>query len=100
MKKLFVSLPMNGKDDVEIRRSMLDRHKVAELIAGEDLELIPSLLTGKEFDDLSPLEMLSISLNLMAKADYVYFVDGWQNARGCSIEHTCAKEYGLNILKD
>lgn len=34
----------------------------------------------------------------MATADYVVFVEGWQNARGCQIQRLCAKKYGLEII--
>lgn len=34
------------------------------------------------------------------EADVVYFAKGWENARGCRIEHTVAKEYGLKIMEE
>ena len=32
--------------------------------------------------------------------DIVYFAEGWQNTRGCVIEHECAVRYGIPIIKD
>lgn len=36
----------------------------------------------------------------MANADAVYFMEGWQNARGCVIEHMICEKYGIKILHD
>ena len=30
----------------------------------------------------------------MSECDTVYFCKGWENARGCKIEHEVAKSYG------
>lgn len=45
-----------------------------------------------------PLYLLSKSIEKMSKCDAVYFVTGWENARGCQIEHEIAEKYGLKIL--
>lgn len=37
---------------------------------------------------------------VLADADVIYFADGWEDARGCVIEHECAIRYGLNIIHD
>ncbi len=34
----------------------------------------------------------------MAHCNVVYFAKGWENARGCKIEHEVALQYGLDIL--
>ena len=39
------------------------------------------------------------SLQLLAKADIAYFAPGWEDARGCKIENTCAKEYGIQVIE-
>ena len=36
----------------------------------------------------------------MNTADYVVFAEGYENARGCRIEYTCACEYDKKILKE
>lgn len=44
MKKLFISCPMRGRKDEDIKESMRKMHKIAEIYAGEDLELIDTFL--------------------------------------------------------
>lgn len=45
-----------------------------------------------------PLMYMSNAFARMAVSDTVYFVKGWETARGCIIEHEAAVRYGLNIL--
>ena len=40
---------------------------------------------------------LSESLNGMSEADLIWFVDGWQHSKGCTIEHLCASLYGIDM---
>ena len=35
----------------------------------------------------------------MTLCNAVYFCKGWENARGCKIEHMCAEVYGLKIIE-
>ena len=46
-----------------------------------------------------PLWFLGKSIELLSDADVVYFASGWENARGCRIEHECAVEYGVDIIE-
>jgi hypothetical protein len=46
------------------------------------------------------LEYLGESIKLLAKADIAYFASGWNDARGCCIEHECAEKYGINKVTD
>lgn len=34
----------------------------------------------------------------LSEADIVVFAEGWENARGCRIEHTIAQDYGMDII--
>jgi hypothetical protein len=41
---------------------------------------------------------LARSIEKMATCEAVYFCRGWQDARGCKIEHSIALAYGLDII--
>lgn len=45
-----------------------------------------------------PLCFLAKSLENMSLCHTVYFCKGWENARGCKIEHEAAVAYGLDII--
>lgn len=90
-RKVFLSMPMNGKTNEQVRAEM---EKVQwELQPGDVLmdtvaADIPSQC-GNE-----GLYCLGKNLGLMSEADLVLFAPGWHLARGCRIEHECAVHYG------
>lgn len=99
MKKIFISQPMKGKTNEEIK-------KERELII-KDIEAImedePFIILDTVFDDFkgaTPLKFLAKSLMVLADADYAYFAEGWEETRGCRIEHECALEYHIILLGD
>lgn len=99
MKKLFISQPMQGKSDEEILFERNEAIVRARNIAGEEIEVIDSFFQSAPIDP-TPLWYLAKSIELLSVADLVYFVDGWDKARGCLIEHECAVQYGLTIIRD
>lgn len=96
MRKLFISQPMRGKNDEEIRAEREKAISLAKSYTGDDVEVI-----GSFFDDFSgtSLEFLAKSIALLATADIVYFAEGWECARGCRIEHECAVAYGIDRIE-
>ena len=99
MKKLFISQPMRGKTDAEI---LAEREKAiasAEKHLGEKVEVIDSFFQNAPAE-VKPLWFLGKSLELLSTADVAYFAKGWENARGCRIENTCAIEYGITVIED
>lgn len=98
MKKLFISQPMRGKSDEEILETREQAIKEAQELVGDPVEVIDSFFQSAPAD-ARPLWFLGKSLELMATADVAYFAEGWQDARGCRIEHECAKEYGIDRIE-
>ena len=99
MKRIFISQPMNGKTDDEIK---LERQKIVDACVreyGNDIEIIDSFFEGSPHD-VKPAWFLGKSIELLSTADAVYFADGWNNARGCRIEHQVAVDYGIKIIND
>lgn len=98
MKKLFISQPMRGLSDEQILAEREKAIKIAKEKLGEDVEVIDSFF--KEVPvDAKPLWYLGESLKFLAEADIAYFAEGWEHARGCKIEHTCAVAYCIPIAK-
>lgn len=97
MKRLFISQPMKGKTNEEI---LVVREKAIESAKrnlGEDVEVIDYFFKDAPHD-AKPLWFLGKSLELLSTADVAYFAKGWEDARGCKIENTCAVEYGIEII--
>lgn len=97
MKRLFISQPMRGKTDEEILAVRAKAIESAERNIGEKVEVIDSFFQNAPAA-ANPLWYLGESLKLMSTADVVYFAKGWEEARGCRIENTCALEYGIELV--
>lgn len=99
--KLFISQPMKGKTDEEILKVRERAIKSAKkyLDKDEEVEVIDSFFQNAPAD-ARPLWFLGKSLELLSTADVAYFAKGWENARGCRIENTCAIEYGIEVIED
>ena len=107
MKRVFVSIPMNGRSYQEIKKDMqrvilkLNGHK----LKNTEYKLINSLLNfdkikfSKECRNKS-VECLGRSIKYLATSDIAYFCKGWKKARGCKIEHEIAKQYGIEIMEE
>ena len=100
MKKIYVSLPMRGKDSKDIIKAQEELTYQTGLKLGEYVELIRTCWdVGDECASPHPLKCLGQSLECMSMADYVIFGEGWENARGCKIERQCAEQYDIPILE-
>lgn len=100
MKKIFISQPMKDKTDEQILK---ERERavsaVKEKFNGEDVEVIDSFFQSAPHD-AKPLWFLGKSLELLSTADVAYFIGDWKNYRGCKIENTCAKQYGIETIEE
>lgn len=88
---------MRGKSDEQIIAERRTAIQTAMHYLNEDVEVIDSFFKAAPHD-AKPLWFLGKSLELLSTADVVYFADGWQDYRGCKIEHDCAEAYGIKIL--
>lgn len=98
---VFISQPMKGKSESEIsgERDAI-QIKLAQIFKN-NYSIVDSFFTDYNPDSgCVPLKYLAKSLELLADADVVFFANGWENARGCKIEHDCAKAYGIMIIEE
>jgi len=94
MKKLFISQPMKNRTDEEILKEREKAIKDAKEYLGEDVEVIDSFFQDAPHE-AKPLWFLGKSLELLSSADIAYFANGWEDARGCVVEHMCASLYRI-----
>lgn len=98
-KTVFISQPMRGKTDEEIMR---ERNAAIDHIhksTGFPVVAVVSMIDKEVVRENNPLWCLGESLKRLSGVDAVYFVDGWENARGCRIERICAEQYGIPIIE-
>ena len=105
MLRVFISVPMSGKSDGEVKR---DIDKVQQEVLykhwfGDEVEFVDNLLTSTEvelFDLLDKpvtknLLYLGTAITKMASCNAVVFAPGWDKARGCRVEFEVAKQYDI-----
>lgn len=102
--KAMLSQPMAGKSEEEIRAT---REKAIKALEKRNYEIVNTLFSDEWYssDKMKergvvqiPLCFLAKSLENMSLCHAVYFCKGWEQARGCRIEHDAAVAYGLTIL--
>ena len=100
--KIFISQPMKGLTDEEIQTRRNEIINLIKKYATEEFEIIDSVIKDfpKEPTNADGLWYLGESLKMLATADVAFFAKGWNEARGCKIEHLCAEEYGIKIMEE
>ena len=96
MKKLFVSVPMKGRTEEEIKASIQKMKKIAEIYEGEELELIDSYIEDNPpKDSKEAVWYLGESLKKLAQADVFIGICESYDWNGCHIERQVAERYGI-----
>ena len=104
--KAMLSQPMAGKTQEEI---VATREKAVAALKEQGYEIVNTLFTDEWYSNESmkkrgvvqiPLCFLAKSLENMSLCHAAYFCHGWQNARGCRIEHDAAVAYGLEVIEE
>lgn len=102
--KAMLSQPMAGKTNEEI---VATREKAIKILEEKGYEVVNTLFTDEWYnrDQMKERGVVQIPLCFMAKGienmslcHAVYFCKGWEDARGCKIEHATAVAYGLEVL--
>jgi hypothetical protein len=88
---------MRGKSDEQILEEREKAVALCKKYLGDEIEVIDSFKQGVSVDD-NPLWYLGESIKLLSQADYAFFCEGWDDSRGCIIEHDCAEKYGIHIV--
>lgn len=100
MKKIFISCPMKGRTEENIRKSMEQMHKIAEIYFDQELEVIPSYIEDNPPEnDNQGIWYLGKSIQLLAKADFFIGIDYTNEYfKGCNIERRVADSYGIRSV--
>ena len=95
-KKLFISCPMKGRTEENIKKSMEKMHKLAEIIFDQELEVIDTYI-----EEPAPVNVnegiwyLGNSISMMAEADYFIGINCHREWIGCELEGNIAHQYDI-----
>lgn len=100
----MISQRMNGLTDEQIIET---RNRFLEYAKKENLEVVNTYFQDEWYSNESmssrgvvqiPMCFLAKSIENMSLCHKAYFAKGWENARGCKIEHEIALKYGMEII--
>lgn len=110
---IFISMPMNGltSEEIETKFEKLKEQAIEsakQFLVDTGHTVLPEfhIADSVMHDDVpvfiksSSLYCLGYSLQVLSGCDFAYFADGWENARGCRLEHQAAVDYGVTICED
>lgn len=97
MKKAMISQPMRGLSRAAIKEA---RDRATEKLKGLGFDVVDTLFDVPPRTCNAALGCLAAALKTMAECDLVYFCAGWENTRGCVVEHAAASLYGLDIISE
>lgn len=97
MKKVMISQPMKGKTKEQINA---ERESVVKELLEKGYEVIDTVFAESPPEEAQnkPVWYLSKSIEAMSTVDAVYFMEGWEEARGCKLEYQIAEAYGITII--
>ena len=104
VRKAMLSQPMAGRTENEINET---RERAIATLKEKGYEIVNTLFTDEWYSKEAmaergvvqiPLCFLAKSLENMSLCHVAYFCKGWEETRGCRIEHEAAKAYGLEVI--
>lgn len=97
MIKIFISQPMKDKTNEEIKE---ERERIINECKSSygEIEVIESFFENAPHD-AKPLWFLGKSFEMLSSADVCVFAKGWENARGCKMEHEACVKYGIETVE-
>lgn len=109
LRTFYVScLGCGARTDLEYAEEIIeDRERAVAALTAKGYEVVNTYFSDKWYSDDAmeergvvqvPLCYLAKSLENMSLCHTAYFCKGWEDARGCRIEHDAAVAYGLEVL--
>lgn len=100
-KKVFLSVPMNGRTDDQILAYLGSLAAIAVAYFGKDVELFDGYTnaTPDESCKNDGIYYLGESFMKLAKCDAILAPDTYYSTRGCLMEVNAADKYGIAVYK-
>ena len=110
MKTVFLSLPMKGRTDNDIKQTIKSMARIIlAMYPGEDIKFVDNFSSSHSFaneeeDETKNKSLLYLgeAIKKMAKCDYIAVIENHNcnlyNYRGCYIEEEVARNYGLHFI--
>ena len=96
--RIFLSLGMRGRDEKAILEDIAMATRYAKSMYAEsatECEVINTYSQEEAPEDASRIYYLGRSIQVLGSCDQVWFINDWENYRGCLVEYEVCKIYGI-----
>ena len=94
--KVMISQPMLNKTNEQIKD---ERKEVVQELKNRNYEVIDTIIEEEAPKGTNiPVYYLGKSIEALSKADKVLFMNGWENTRGCILEHEICLRYEIPVI--
>jgi hypothetical protein len=99
MKKVFISVGMSGRAEIDVRKDIERASNIIRKLYGEDVDIIHN------YDCVAPanaerLWYLGEAIKQLGECDTCYFVRRWELYSGCLIERDVCNAYRIDIIDE
>lgn len=91
--RIYISLPITGKDIEAVEASVIFANAVIKKKGHEPVSPLDQDLSA----DYAAL--MGNDVRELLRCDAAVFLDGWEESRGCRLEHAAAEIYGKDIFR-
>ena len=93
----MISQPMKGKTKELIKE---ERKVLVQEFEDRGYEVLDTIFDEAPKNVDEAIWFLSKSIEYLAQADVIFFMKGWEKARGCKIENKICQDYGKQTMYD
>ena len=92
--RIFLSLGMRGRDEKDVLHDIEEAMFYIKRIH-PDCEVVNTYRQEGAPEDAGPTYYLGRSIQILGTCDQAWFLNDWENYRGCLVEHEVCKAYGI-----
>lgn len=98
MRKVFVSVGMNGRNESEVLADLKQaEEEIKKKFCNEEVEIVHNYFC-KAPEGSGRLYYLGEAIKNMDGCDACYFVEGWENHAGCIAERFICNLYNIQMI--
>ncbi|MDR0575629.1 MAG: DUF4406 domain-containing protein [Tannerella sp.] len=95
MKKLYISIPISGRDIERVKKEA-DAWKS---VFANDYEVITPLEINPEQDGRRYSQLMGKDIEVLLDCDAIFMCPGWVKSKGCNAEYQIARIYDIEVIE-
>lgn len=92
--RIFLSLGMSGREEKDVLNDIEEATSHIQSLYPE-AEIVNTYFQEEAPKDAGQTYYLGRSIQILGGCDQVWFINDWENYRGCCVEHEVCERYGI-----